>query len=83
MPPSWVGNWFESGVREGVNITLLELSHKGTCIRSRQQNQFIFKDRYTTTRVHHDVPYHRQLEHKEKKRRGKAYLRHVHNRPPY
>ncbi|XP_023344916.1 uncharacterized protein LOC111714108 [Eurytemora carolleeae] len=46
LPPSWVGNWFESGVREGVNITLLELSHKGTCIRSRQQNQFIFKDRH-------------------------------------
>ena len=46
LPGSWVGAWYESGVRSGVNISLNELSHKGTCVHSRHHTQFIFKDRY-------------------------------------
>jgi len=45
LPASWAGAWFESGVREGVNITANQLSHKGTCVRSRQHSQYIFRDR--------------------------------------
>lgn len=46
LPDTWTGSWFESGVREGVNISTASLSHKGTCVkRVRHSSQYIFKDR--------------------------------------
>jgi hypothetical protein len=34
LPESWSGGWFESGVRDGVNISSSLLTHKGNLIRT-------------------------------------------------
>jgi hypothetical protein len=34
LPASWSGGWFESGVRDGVNISSTLLTHKGNLIKT-------------------------------------------------
>jgi len=44
LPSGWLGSWFESGVRGGVNVSTQAVSNKGRCIKQlRHASQFIFR----------------------------------------